>query len=78
MSTKHLDDYGAEYMRSYGANSAPLLAYEFPGWTCISLNNVVAHGIPSEQVIFKEGDLINIDVSGELNGFWSDIRKNLL
>ncbi len=72
MSTKQLDNYGGEMMKRHGANSAPALAYDFPGWTCISLNNEIAHGIPSEQTIIKEGDLINIDVSAELNGFWSD------
>ncbi|MEL7003199.1 MAG: type I methionyl aminopeptidase, partial [Bacteroidota bacterium] len=43
-----------------------------PGCTCISVNNEVCHGIPSDRRILKEGDLVNIDVSAELNGFWSD------
>ncbi len=72
ITTKDLDDYGAEILRSFGANSAPLLTYQFPGWTCISVNNEFCHGIPSHNTILKEGDLINIDVSAELNGFWSD------
>ncbi len=72
MSTKHLDNYGGELLKRYGASSAPALTYGFPGWTCISLNNEVAHGIPSEHNIIQEGDLINIDVSAEYNGFWSD------
>lgn len=72
MSTKELDDYGAELLKSYGAQSAPFETYGFPGYTCISVNEVAAHGIPSKKVILKEGDLINIDVSAELNGFWSD------
>ncbi|PZX53099.1 methionyl aminopeptidase [Algoriphagus ratkowskyi] len=72
MSTKELDDYGAEILKSHGAKSAPYETYKFPGYTCISVNKVAAHGIPSEKVILQEGDLINIDVSAELNGFWSD------
>lgn len=72
MSSKELDDFGGEVLASYGAKSAPRLTYGFPGWTCISVNNEVAHGIPSDKRIFKEGDLINIDVSAELNGYWSD------
>ena len=72
MSAKHLDDFGGEILKAFGAKSAPKLTYGFPGWTCISVNNEIAHGIPSETKIFKEGDLINIDVSAELNGFWSD------
>ncbi|NJB82519.1 type I methionyl aminopeptidase [Wenyingzhuangia aestuarii] len=72
MSTKELDEYGGEILRSYGAKSAPYETYDFPGYTCISVNKEAAHGIPSENKILKEGDLINIDVSAELNGFWSD------
>ncbi len=72
MSTKELDEYGGEILKSYGAKSAPNATYDFPGYTCISVNKEVAHGIPSAKKILKEGDLINIDVSAELNGFWSD------
>ena len=72
MSTKELDEYGGGIMRSFGAKSAPFETYGFPGYTCISVNNEVAHGIPSERKLLKEGDLINVDVSAELDGFWSD------
>jgi methionyl aminopeptidase len=72
MSTKQVDEYGGQILKSYGARSAPALAYGFPGFTCISLNHEIAHGIPSGNKIIREGDLINIDVSAELNGFWSD------
>ena len=72
MTTKELDEYGGRILESFGARSAPLLTYGFPGWTCISLNNEVAHGIPSDMKVLREGDLLNIDVSAELDGFWSD------
>lgn len=72
ISTKELDIYGAQILADYGAKSAPYLTYGFPGWTCISVNNEFCHGIPSEKRILQEGDLINIDVSAELDGFWSD------
>lgn len=72
MSTKELDDFGREILERYGAKSAPYLTYGFPGYTCISVNEEAAHGIPSSNKILKEGDLINIDVSAELDGFWSD------
>jgi methionyl aminopeptidase len=72
MSTKELDDYGAKILADAGAKPAPSLSYGFPGATCISVNNEVAHGIPSEKTILKAGDLINVDVSAELDGYWSD------
>lgn len=72
MSTKELDEYGAKILSDFGAKSAPHLTYGFPGWNCISVNNEFCHGIPSEKRILKEGDLINIDVSAELDGFWAD------
>ena len=72
MTTKQLDDFGGQILNDFGAKSAPKLAYGFPGWTCISLNNEFCHGIPSHTRIIKDGDLINIDVSAELDGFWSD------
>lgn len=72
MTTKELDDFGAEILQTYGARSAPALSYGFPGCTCISVNNEVAHGIPSAKRVLQEGDLVNIDVSAELNGFWAD------
>ena len=72
MTTKQVDDFGASVLARYGARSAPLLTYGFPGCTCISVNNEFCHGIPSTKRILQEGDLVNIDVSAELNGFWSD------
>ena len=78
MSTKELDMYGGEILKSYGAKSAPFETYGFPGYTCISINNEAAHGIPSDKKILKEGDLVNIDVSAELNGFWSDNGRSFV
>jgi methionyl aminopeptidase len=72
ISTKELDDFGGKILADYGAKSAPKLTYGFPGWTCISLNNEAAHGIPAADKILSNGDLINIDVSAELDGFWAD------
>ncbi|QJD80214.1 type I methionyl aminopeptidase [Spirosoma rhododendri] len=72
MSTFALDQYGRQLLQQYGARSAPKLTYGFPGWTCISVNDEVCHGIPSARRFLQEGDLVNIDVSAELNGYWSD------
>lgn len=71
MTTLELDNYGTSVLEGFGARSAPKLTYGFPGTTCISINNEFCHGIPSQRKL-QEGDLINIDVSAELNGFWSD------
>lgn len=72
MSTKHLDDFGGALLKNFGARSAPFITYGFPGYTCISVNNEAAHGIPAHDTILKEGDLVNIDVSAELDGFYGD------
>ncbi|QNL52421.1 type I methionyl aminopeptidase [Olivibacter sp. SDN3] len=72
MSTRELDNYGGRLLDTFGAKSAPYLTYRFPGHTCISLNHEICHGIPSDKRIIQEGDLLNIDVSAELNGYWSD------
>lgn len=72
MTTLELDEYGGELLRQFGARPAPKLAYDFPGYTCISLNHQIAHGIPTDKAILQEGDLVNIDVSAELDGFWGD------
>lgn len=72
MSTQELDAYGAGILKDLGARSAPYETYRFPGYTCISVGSEFCHGIPTPGKILKEGDLINIDVSAELNGFWSD------
>jgi methionyl aminopeptidase len=72
MTTRELDEFGAKVLERFGAKSAPFLTYGFPGYTCISVNNEFCHGIPSDKTILKEGDLVNIDVSAELDGYWSD------
>jgi methionyl aminopeptidase len=71
ITTKELDAIGAEILAKYGARSAPRLVYNFPGNTCISVNDEAAHGIPGSMKI-KEGDIVNIDVSAELNGYYGD------
>jgi methionyl aminopeptidase len=54
-----------------GARSAPQLTYDFPGATCISINEEAAHGVPGDRVI-RAGDVVNIDVSAELDGYFAD------
>ena len=72
MSTKEIDEFGRQHLEAQGAKSAPFETYAFPGYSCISVNQEFAHGVPSDKIILKNGDIINIDVSAELGGFWSD------
>lgn len=71
MTTAELDAIGAELLEREGARSAPQLAYGFPGATCISVNEEVAHGLPGVRVL-QAGDMVNIDVSAEKDGFFAD------
>ena len=64
VSTAELDAIGKAILDGHGARSAPRLAYGFPGVTCISVNDQIAHGIPSEKCVLGAGDLVNIDVCG--------------
>lgn len=71
MTTLELDEIGRKNLERHGARSAPRVTYDFPGATCISVNEEAAHGIPSERRI-QAGDLVNIDVSAELDGYYGD------
>jgi methionyl aminopeptidase len=72
MTTADLDAIARDVLRRHGARSAPQLAYGFAGTTCISINDEAAHGVPSPQRVLRAGDLVNIDVSAELDGYWAD------
>ncbi|BCB03765.1 type I methionyl aminopeptidase [Bacillus sp. KH172YL63] len=71
ITTKELDDMAGKLFEENGAISGPKGEYDFPGFTCISVNEEVAHGIPGDRVI-QGGDLVNIDVSGSKNGYYAD------
>ncbi|KAF0174377.1 MAG: methionyl aminopeptidase [Rhodobacteraceae bacterium] len=71
MTTQELDDIGRSLLDRDGALSAPQATYDFPGATCISINEEIAHGIPGNRVI-KPGDLVNIDVSASKDGYFAD------
>ncbi len=71
ITTQELDDIGARVMKENGARSAPILVYNFPGATCISINSEAAHGIPGKRAV-QPGDLVNLDVSLELDGYFAD------
>ncbi len=71
MTTQELDDIGSGLLEECGAQSAPKLTYNFPGATCISVNEEAAHGIPGSRMI-RAGDVVNVDVSASLNGYFAD------
>lgn len=71
MTTRELDDLGRRFLECEGAIPAPEDCYDFPGATCISVNEEIAHGVPGPRVI-KAGDLVNIDVSASKDGFFAD------
>ena len=77
MTTKELDELGGKILARYGATSAPMAMYDFPGYTCISINEEIAHGIPGNRVI-KPGDMVNIDVSAMLDGYYGDNGRSFL
>lgn len=76
ITTLELDLIAAQLFAKNGAKSAPMGEYNFPGYTCISINDVVAHGIPSDYVI-QAGDKVNIDVSASKNGYFADTGVTL-
>jgi len=71
MTTAQLDEIGARFARSHGARSAPQLAYDFPGFNCLSVNEEIVHGIPGARVL-REGDVVKLDVTLELDGYMAD------
>lgn len=75
ISTEELDVLAAEFIKKNNAIAAPLNYRGFPKSICTSINEVVCHGIPSENDVLKNGDIINIDVTTILNGYYGDTSK---
>ena len=75
ISTAEIDKWVYDITTKEGAIPAPLGYEGFPKSVCTSINNVVCHGIPSENEILVEGDIINVDVSTILNGYYSDSSR---
>jgi methionyl aminopeptidase len=73
VSTQSLNDIAHQYIVSHNAVPAPLNYNGFPKSICTSVNNVVCHGIPSEKEILKNGDIINIDITTILDGYYGDV-----
>ncbi|MCK6582147.1 MAG: type I methionyl aminopeptidase [Anaerolineales bacterium] len=77
MTTLELDQIGEDFLKKEGATSAPRAMYNFPGGTCISISPVIAHGIPGDHIL-QDGELINIDVSAELGGYYGDTGASMV
>jgi len=75
MSTQDIDDIVYRFTKSKGAIPAPLNYEGFPKSVCTSVNNEICHGIPSKDVILKEGDIVNVDVSTIYKGYYSDASR---
>lgn len=73
ITTDTLNTIAVDYIREHKAIAAPLNYHGYPKSICVSVNDVVCHGIPSEKQILKEGDIVNIDITTILNGYFGDV-----
>lgn len=75
MTTQEIDTLVYDYTTAHGAVPAPLNYEGFPKSVCTSVNEVVCHGIPNDYEVLRKGDIINVDVSTILNGYYSDASR---
>ena len=75
MSTDEIDRLVYDFTVAHGGVPAPLNYEGFPKSVCTSINNVICHGIPDEGEILQEGDIVNVDVSTILDGYYSDASR---
>ena len=75
ITTAQIDRWVHDFTLEHGAIPAPLNYNGFPASVCTSVNNVICHGIPSENQVLQEGDIVNVDVSTILNGYYSDSSR---
>ena len=78
MSTAEIDRLVYDFTTSHGGIPAPLNYEGFPKSVCTSINDVICHGIPDENEILQDGDIVNVDVSTILNGYYSDASRMFL
>jgi methionyl aminopeptidase len=77
VTTAELDRIGGDVMVKNGARSGPSLVYQFPGVSCISVNDEVVHGVPSGRKL-RNGDLLKLDVTIQLDGFMADAAETVI
>lgn len=75
MTTEEIDKMVHEYTIGHGAVPADLNYEGFPKSVCVSINDEVCHGIPSQDRILKDGDIVNVDVTTNLNGYFADASR---
>ena len=75
MTTAEIDTLVYDYTIAHNAIPAPLNYMGFPKSVCLSINDVVCHGIPNNETVLKSGDIVNVDVSTILNGYFSDASR---
>src|SRR3954464_9207241 len=76
VSTAELDEHAARIFAAHGARSGPRLDYDFPGAICISVGDEAVHGIPGPRRL-REGELVKLDVTAELDGFYADACRTV-
>src|SRR5215510_10751333 len=77
MTTEELDAVAASTFKRFGARSAPQLTYGFPGFTCVSVNDEIVHGIPGPRSL-EPGDVVKIDGTAALGGYIADAATTIL
>ena len=75
LSTKELDNAIRRHIEKCGATPSFLGLYGFPGSACISINDEVIHGIPSNKIIIQEGDIVKVDVGARFRGYNGDSAR---
>ncbi|WP_415063028.1 type I methionyl aminopeptidase [Bdellovibrio sp.] len=75
MTTNEIDELANDFMLSRGAKSACIGYHGYPKYTCTSVNQVVCHGVPDDKTILQDGDIINVDVTSWIDGFFGDTSK---
>ena len=78
VSTKYLDNLVCEYTRDHGHIPACLNYRGFKGCSCISINEVVCHGVPGEKIILRDGDIVNVDLTTIVQGYYADQSETFL
>ena len=74
-STGEIDRLVAQFLKENGARSSDLGYMGYPKSICTSVNDVIVHGIPSDEVILKDGDIVNVDLTAEYHGFHADASR---